>query len=126
MKESHSIILIPYYISIFYWSFHIEYPLLSSTFLDRLVPTSIKQDLNTFQTNLTEILRHFWAAKSLSQIHSDQSIKLTRMIRSLQLLREKLILFQKSSELESVEIRDQIQLVLAPMFKSIHKALRET
>jgi hypothetical protein len=100
-------------------------PLSIASHSDRLVPANIKQDLNTFQTNLMEILRHFWAANTVSRTHPDQSIKLTRMIRSLRLLREKLILFQKSTEQESIEIRDQLQLTLTPMFKSIQKALGE-
>lgn len=90
-------------------------------FSDHSVPTNIKQDLNTFYSNLIEILRHFWA--TIPPTDPERTTKHTRMIHTLQLLKQKLNGFHKSCEQESPETREQIQFILNSMLKSIQKAL---
>jgi hypothetical protein len=88
------------------------------------VSASINQELVGFHTNLTEILRHFWATVS-SPSAADQANKHARMIQTLRTVRQNLVHFQSSGDRESTEVRHHLQIILQPMFQSIRKALDE-
>jgi hypothetical protein len=87
------------------------------------VSTTLKQEMITFHANITEIMRHFWA--SVPADTAERIAKNNRMVHTLQIWKEKLDVFLKTHESESLQTKELLQAIMVHMSKSIQKALDE-